>query len=370
VRIRRKHTNQEIGGSYQYWRDNILSKHVEENYDILSDPDIVDVFETDTKDGSKKYIETTDRYIAIQQYIEKNDIYSIRTTTAKFDNFYRMITKPQEALIRELVNSFISPIIKIETKKAVPNKIQFNMKKFSRIFISHSSKDRKYVAEIIELLETIGVKSNEIFCSSFEGYGIALGEDFLETLKKELNNDILVIFILSNNFYKSPISLCEMGATWVKTNVHIPILIPPFSFEKIKGVIKNTQGIKLDESLQLNLLKENLEKSFNLSPINQTIWESKRNRVLGRINSFISEDKKPIRKNILKSIISDENAIIMLSIYAKENKLNAISFETIIKNVNSKFDEIYLMKLVENNPLDIKRVLLRNGLSGIKLLQR
>ena len=110
-------------------------------------------------------------------------------------------------------------------------------KLFEKIFISHSSKDKNIVEELIDLLESIGVKPSQIFCSSFEGYGIPLGSNFLETIKQEISKNVLVLFVLSENFYSSPSCLCEMGATWVLSRENIPMVVPPFTFEKIEGVI-------------------------------------------------------------------------------------------------------------------------------------
>lgn len=45
-----------------------------------------------------------------------------------------------------------------------------------KIFISHATKDKEIIEELIDLLESIGVNSTQFFCSSFEGYGIPLGE--------------------------------------------------------------------------------------------------------------------------------------------------------------------------------------------------
>ena len=155
----------------------------------------------------------------------------------------------------------------------------------SKIFISHSSKDKKIVEELIEILETIGMNSTQIFCSSFEGYGIEYGENFLETIKNELDNKVLVLFMLSNNFYDSPICLCEMGASWMKTNTHIPILIPPLEFKDIKGVFPLTQGLMINNSLALNQFKEQIENIFALKNIlNSSTWERKRDRIINRIN--------------------------------------------------------------------------------------
>ena len=158
----------------------------------------------------------------------------------------------------------------------------------SKIFISHASKDSAIVEDIIEIFETIGVESRQIFCTSFEGYGIGLGDNFLDTIKEELSSKTLVIFVLSKNFYDSPVCLCEMGATWVLAKEHIPILIPPLDYKDVQGVIPLTQGLKINEHLKLNLLKEKVEKVFNIqTQVSATDWERKRNKIVSRIEQNI-----------------------------------------------------------------------------------
>jgi len=173
------------------------------------------------------------------------------------DNFqrsFKTVVKSIENYIEELNDDF----------KAEDTNLSKTESKINKIFISHSSLDKNIVEELIDILETIGLNSTQIFCSSFEGYGINFGEDFLARIKEELNNEVLVLFLLSNNFYSSPVSLCEMGATWVKTSQHIPILIPPFDFKDIKGVIPLTQGFKINNPQSLSHFKVRLKKFFLL----------------------------------------------------------------------------------------------------------
>ena len=157
-----------------------------------------------------------------------------------------------------------------------------------KVFISHANKDAKFVEELKNILEDFGLKSENIFCTSFEGYGIKFGEDFLERIKKEINKSTLVIFVLSENFYKSPVCLCEMGAAWIKSNIHIPVLIPPFDFKDIGGVIPLTQGFKINEKAKLNSFKGRIEELFNIkNGIDVNTWERKRDRAVERINKLI-----------------------------------------------------------------------------------
>lgn len=164
-------------------------------------------------------------------------------------------------------------------------------KPITKVFISHASKDSDIVEEMIEILESIGLDSHQIFCTSFEGYGIELGENFLDSIKGELSSDSLVIFILSKSFYESPVCLCEMGATWVLAKEHIPVLVPPLDYADIKGVIPLSQGFKINEPLKLNLFKEKIEKVFSLqSTVSMSTWERKRDRILTRIEKSIGKE--------------------------------------------------------------------------------
>ena len=158
----------------------------------------------------------------------------------------------------------------------------------TKVFISHSSKDKDYVEEVIDLMGTIGLCNDQIFCSSFDGYGIELGENFLERIKSELDEEVLVLFILSKNFYESPVCLCEMGATWMKTSEHIPILIPPFDFKDVQGVFPLTQGFKITDSHKMNLLKQKIERLFNLKQVDNSVWERKRDNALNRLRSKLN----------------------------------------------------------------------------------
>ncbi|MEN7547356.1 toll/interleukin-1 receptor domain-containing protein [Rapidithrix thailandica] len=216
--------------------------------------------------------------------------YGIKGLTETMVNSKRVYS---QQILQEESNETISKVardLSLDAPKAVqPERKQdivgTNEKK---VFISHSSKDANVVEQVIELLEAIGLNENQIFCTSFEGYNIKIGTDWLQTLKEELNKEVLVIFILSENFYNSPVSLCEMGATWVKTSEHIPVLIPPFSYAQIQGVIPNTQGMKINEKAKLNSLKEKVEAFFSLTPKNFSVWERKRDNAVGQINEIIT----------------------------------------------------------------------------------
>ena len=116
---------------------------------------------------------------------------------------------------------------------------QGNPNRKRMVFISHSSKDASYVKESVELLRKVGLTQENLFCSSYAGYGIPTGKDIFDFLKHCFTDyELLVIFIISkDNYYSSPASLNEMGAAWVQGVDCIPILLPGMKPGDMRGAI-------------------------------------------------------------------------------------------------------------------------------------
>lgn len=190
----------------------------------------------------------------------------------------------------EIATGLITSCINDLEDEADGLSISEDIRAVKKVFISHSSNDIEFVEVVIDFLELFGLPADRIFCTSFEGYGVPLGADFLDRIRDELQDDVLVLFMLSKDFYASPVCLCEMGAAWVQTKNHIPILIPPMDFSEIKGVIPHTQGFKINQPLKLNSFKERVEELFALEP-NLTVhaWERKRDKAVAQLNDVITK---------------------------------------------------------------------------------
>lgn len=210
----------------------------------------------------------------------------IRSMGSDHTSFNQKVFTRDFDLLKKSLEGYIKDIECYELLDNVNSSNNTNV--ISKIFISHAIKDKLIIEEIIELLESIGINSQQIFCSSFEGYGIPLGEDFLHKIKQELSSEVLVLFVLTESFYESKICLCEMGAAWALSKQHIPIVVPPLSYKDIEGVIPLTQGLLINEPTKLNSLKEKLEREFDIVPrLNFSAWERKRDRFINKINDHL-----------------------------------------------------------------------------------
>ena len=159
--------------------------------------------------------------------------------------------------------------------------------KTPKIFISHSEKDRPIVEKFVTMLEQMGVKQGQLFCSSVAGYGIPQGaRDLYDFIRNEMSNDnLFVIMMLSKNYYKSPACLNEMGAAWIKQSTYQSILLPGFQYSKIEGAVNpRDMTFQLEDvkkrNYALNELKDRIVRHLGINDVPQTIWERFRNKFL------------------------------------------------------------------------------------------
>lgn len=166
--------------------------------------------------------------------------------------------------------------------------------KIKKIFISHSSADQKFAEALIDLLNTMGLGQEEIFCSSIPGYWIGNGKNFLDEIKTHfVNYDLFVIFIHSPRFYNSHVSLNEMGAAWVLQSEYCSFLTNDMEYDQMDAVVTSHEiAIKVNTNeakSRLNDWKMRILDWFGKSDINANIWERKRNSFLETVSSLIYE---------------------------------------------------------------------------------
>ena len=69
------------------------------------------------------------------------------------------------------------------------------------IFISHSSKNINIVEPLVDFLKALGIKSDQIFCSSIEGNGVKNGLRIPDECKKQIQAANLVVYLITNDFF-------------------------------------------------------------------------------------------------------------------------------------------------------------------------
>lgn len=99
-----------------------------------------------------------------------------------------------------------------------------------KIFLSHRSSDKKYADALEKLITGLGVKNDQLIYTSHPLHKIPLGVKIYDYLRDNINDQLFMIILWSNEYLESPACLSEMGAAWVTKSDYIGIYTPTFSF--------------------------------------------------------------------------------------------------------------------------------------------
>ena len=185
--------------------------------------------------------------------------------------------------------------------------------KTPKIFISHSSKDKQHVELIVQILKEMGLSQDMIFCSSVPGYDIGLSEDIFQTLFDMFNkHELYMIFVHSNNYYASAVSLNEMGAAWVLKTKFCSLLLPGFKLSDMNGVVNsNTISIKMDTDRRdvqnrLNQLYDEISNFSGIGRNTSVVWETARDEFIDKVNAIRVVDENELSDMAIKIMMEAE----------------------------------------------------------------
>lgn len=120
------------------------------------------------------------------------------------------------------------------------------------IFISHSNKDVEIAKELIELLRiALNLKTQDIRCTSVDGYRLPAGSSTDEQLKSEIHDSKILIGLISPASISSYYVLFELGARWGAKKPLIPLITNTHGVELLKGPLQGINALKAYEEAQL-----------------------------------------------------------------------------------------------------------------------
>lgn len=98
------------------------------------------------------------------------------------------------------------------------------------IFLSHRSNDKAYGDALREFIVGLGVQNNQLIYTSHPLHKIPLDKNIYDYLRENINSQIFMIILWSDDYLESPACLNEMGAAWVTQSDYTNIYVPTFSF--------------------------------------------------------------------------------------------------------------------------------------------
>ncbi len=116
----------------------------------------------------------------------------------------------------------------------------------AKIFLSHSTKNGALVDALMEFLVlALGIPRNDIFCTaSIEK--LRTGDNFMAEIRRELQDAVVVVSVITEEYLKSQMCLIEMGAGWSMSDKHfMPITVLPY--EQLQMPLTGLQIRKLNQ---------------------------------------------------------------------------------------------------------------------------
>ncbi|HAH63828.1 MAG TPA: hypothetical protein DCL73_17210 [Treponema sp.] len=192
------------------------------------------------------------------------------------------------------------------------------------IFISHSSRDENIASKLVDALIEMGIDKDILFYSSRPETGIEVGNQLEKKLYENLRSSEVVIFVLTDNFYRSPICMNEMGAAWILNKEVVPILLGGLTPDGMQGVIDKKYIAFSTEKDDVTRLEKKLLKYItkrNTFKTTQEIFSA----FLNGANEMIDGDNKAkqdniseIEKNIVANRFTDDE-IILFNLFIELN---------------------------------------------------
>lgn len=134
------------------------------------------------------------------------------------------------------------------------------------VFISHSSKDKDIVKLFIDniLKKGLGLRDEQIACTSFEATGVEPGDSIPNYIKRNIKDSKICLAMVSKNYKASEVCMNEVGAAWALNNPPIQIVLPGTEFHEFGWLLNTNKASKINDIDCLDALGEKMCSSIGI----------------------------------------------------------------------------------------------------------
>lgn len=193
------------------------------------------------------------------------------------DNYHTLL--PTYSILMDRLES-----LPMEAAAVVNEKTEDSKDSKPLIFISHAGNDKEIVKLFVDyiLKNGLGLRDENIVCTSFEETTMKGGEDIPLYIKKNIKVSSVVLSMVSQNYRRSEVCMNEVGAAWALDNPPIQIVLPDADFDSIGWLVCLNKALKISERSNLDKLYETLCKRIEINKPSITSWN-------GTVTSFLEK---------------------------------------------------------------------------------
>lgn len=127
------------------------------------------------------------------------------------------------------------------------------------LFISHSSKDEKLAAVLVELIRgALNLPAQQIRCTSVNGYRLPIGTPTEERLRDEVHQASAFIGLITPSSIESAYVMFELGARW-GAKLHLaPLLGAGANSSYLRGPLGSLNALNCEDAAQVHQMINDL----------------------------------------------------------------------------------------------------------------
>lgn len=191
----------------------------------------------------------------------------------------------------------LSAIIEEESlRNKLENKLdnQSNQANAPLVFISHAGNDAEIIRIFIDeiLKHGIGLKDENIVCTSFEWTSLTTGDNIPEYIRKNIQSAKVVLAMVSKEFKKSEVCQNEVGAAWALGNTPLNIVLPGTDFNELGWLFSLDKALKIDNTDSLNKLQVDLCARLGFTPQTALHWTPCVTNFLERLGDLMVDEQQ------------------------------------------------------------------------------
>lgn len=162
------------------------------------------------------------------------------------------------------------------------------------VFISHAGNDKYVIKLFIDyiLKNGLGLRDDNIACTSFEENTMKGGEDIPLYIKRTIKDSSVVLSMVSQNYRRSEVCMNEVGAAWALDNSPIQIVLPDADFDSIGWLVSLKKALKISERDNLDNLCETLCQRLGIAKPSIKSWNGAVTTFLEQLPKVCALEKK------------------------------------------------------------------------------
>ena len=156
-----------------------------------------------------------------------------------------------------------------------------------KVFVSHSSADRRIAEAFVELLRAaLPIGAKDIRCTSIDGYKLDAGSKADEQLRQEVFDAPVFVALLSPTSMKSVYVLFELGARWATKGHLAPVMVAGLDSTHLKAPLSAIHAVSGASDADVHQLIGVLAKRLSVRAEEPAVY-------LKALNAFLGTARAP-----------------------------------------------------------------------------